>query len=434
MRPGVKWVLVSNYVELRLYGFGEGTQAYETFDLVKLVEPAEYARFMLLLSADNLLSGRTLALLAESRKEDKDITNELYSDYKGLRGHLITAVREVAPEIEPLDAIAAAQTILDRVLFTAFAEDTGLLPKRILAKAFEHADPFNPRPVWDNFKGLFAAIDKGNARLDVPPYNGGLFAADPVVDSITLPDEVCEGFKKIGDYDFASQVSVTVLGHIFEQSIADVERLQAIARGEEVEETKATGTTGRRKRDGVVYTPDYVARFIVEQTLGAHLRDIFQTILETYAQKGAKAEDEEIKWKRKGAELQAWDTYRERLKTLRIVDPACGSGVFLVIAFDFMKAEMTRVNDKIAELRGGARGLFDPDSEILTNNLFGVDVNAEKRRDRQAIPLGEDRQARQDARQPRQQFEGWRQPHRGLQFRLPAARLQLENGLPTSLC
>ena len=375
--PGVKWVLVSNYVELRLYGFGEGTQAYETFDLVKLVEPAEYARFMLLLSADNLLSGRTLALLAESRKEDKDITNELYSDYKGLRGHLITAVREVAPEIEPLDAIAAAQTILDRVLFTAFAEDTGLLPKRILAKAFEHADPFNPRPVWDNFKGLFAAIDKGNARLDVPPYNGGLFAADPVVDSITLPDEVCEGFKKIGDYDFASQVSVTVLGHIFEQSIADVERLQAIARGEEVEETKATGTTGRRKRDGVVYTPDYVARFIVEQTLGAHLRDIFQTILETYAQKGAKAEDEEIKWKRKGAELQAWDTYRERLKTLRIVDPACGSGVFLVIAFDFMKAEMTRVNDKIAELRGGARGLFDPDSEILTNNLFGVDVNAE---------------------------------------------------------
>lgn len=375
--PGVKWVLVSNYVELRLYGFGEGTQAYETFDLVRLVEPAEYARFMLLLSADNLLSGRTLALLAESRKEDKDITNELYSDYKGLRGQLITAVREAAPQIEPLDAIAAAQTILDRVLFTAFAEDTGLLPKRILAKAFEHADPFNPRPVWDNFKGLFTAIDKGNARLDVPPYNGGLFAADPIVDAITLPDEVCEGFKKIGDYDFASQVSVTVLGHIFEQSIADVERLQAIARGEEVEETKATGTTGRRKRDGVVYTPDYVARFIVEQTLGAHLREIFQTILETYAQKGAKADDEEIKWKRKGAELQAWDSYRERLKTLRIIDPACGSGVFLVIAFDFMKAEMTRVNDKIAELRGGARGLFDPDSEILTNNLFGVDVNAE---------------------------------------------------------
>ncbi|WP_050746797.1 MULTISPECIES: Eco57I restriction-modification methylase domain-containing protein, partial [unclassified Shinella] len=375
--PGVKWVLVSNYVELRLYGFGEGTQAYEKFDLAKLVEPAEYARFMLLLSADNLLSGRTLDLLAESRKEDKDITDELYRDYKALRGKLITAVQNAAPHYPPLDAIAAAQTILDRVLFTAFAEDTGLLPKRILEKAFEHADPFNPRPVWDNFKGLFAAIDKGNKRLDVPPYNGGLFATHPIVDSITLPDEVCEGFKRIGDYDFASQVSVTVLGHIFEQSIADVERLQAIARGEVVEEEKATGTTGRRKRDGVVYTPDYVARFIVEQTIGAHLKEIFQQILDLYAQKGASAGDEEIKWKRKGAELQAWEAYRDRLKTLRIVDPACGSGVFLVMAFDYMKAEVTRVNEKIADLRGGARGLFDPDSEILTNNLFGVDVNEE---------------------------------------------------------
>ncbi|RUW49470.1 type I restriction endonuclease subunit M [Mesorhizobium sp. M1A.F.Ca.ET.072.01.1.1] len=376
--PGVKWVLVSNYVELRFYGFGEGTQAYERFDLARLVEPTEYARFMLLLSADNLLTGRTLDLLGESRREDKDITNELYSDYKEIRRTLISSIGTIAPKVAPLDAIAAAQTVLDRVLFTAFAEDTGLLPKRILEKAFEHADPFNPRPVWDNFKGLFAAIDKGSTRLDVPPYNGGLFAPNATVDGLELPDTVCEGFKKIGEYDFASQVSVTVLGHIFEQSITDVERLQAVARGVVVEEKKySSGTTGRRKRDGVVYTPDFVARFIVEQTLGAHLNEIFRGLLATYAQKGAKAEDDEIKWKRKGAELSAWEAYRERLKTIRIVDPACGSGVFLVMAFDYMKAELTRVNDKIADLRGGARSLFDPDSEILTNNLFGVDVNAE---------------------------------------------------------
>lgn len=375
--PGVKWVLVSNYVELRLYGFGEGTQAYEKFDLQRLVEPDEYARFMLLLSAENLLTGRTLDLLGESRKEDKDITNDLYSDYKQLRSNLIEVIGQTAPKVAPLEAIAAAQTVLDRVLFTAFAEDTGLLPKRILEKAFEHADPFNPRPVWDNFKGLFAAIDKGNTRLDVPPYNGGLFAPNAIVDNLDLPDGVCEGFKKIGEYDFASQVSVTVLGHIFEQSITDVERLQAVARGVVVEEKKSSGTTGRRKRDGVVYTPDFVARFIVEQTLGTHLHDIFQEILATFAQKGARPQDDEIRWKRKGAELSAWEAYRERLKRIRIVDPACGSGVFLVMAFDYMKAELTRVNDKIADLRGGVRSLFDPDSEILTNNLFGVDVNAE---------------------------------------------------------
>ena len=46
---GVKWVLVSNMLELRLYGFGEGTTAYETFHLDRLTDPDEYARFMLLL-------------------------------------------------------------------------------------------------------------------------------------------------------------------------------------------------------------------------------------------------------------------------------------------------------------------------------------------------------------------------------------------------
>ncbi len=381
--PGVKWVLVSNYLEIRLYGFGAGTQAYERFDLPKLTEPAEYARFRLLLAAENLLSGKTMALLRESRREDKDITDALYADYKTLRGTLIFAIRQQLPGLDPLKAIAAAQTVLDRVLFTAFAEDTGLLPARILEKAFEHADPFNPRPVWDNFKGLFAAIDTGNSRLDVPPYNGGLFAPDPVVDQLQLPDAVCEGFKNLGAYDFASEVSVTVLGHIFEQSISDVERLQAEARGDDVEPEKKSGTSGRRKRDGVVYTPDYVARFIVDQTVGAHLSALFGETLRDHAPKGSDPEYyESIKWRSTRAELRFWEAYRDRLKALRIVDPACGSGVFLVTAFDFMKAEMTRVNDKIAALKGDKAGmhlgdLFDPDSEILTNNLFGVDVNAE---------------------------------------------------------
>lgn len=381
--PGVEWVVVSNYVELRLYGFGEGTQAYERFELARLTEPAQYARFMLLLGAENLLSGRTAELLKESRREDKDITDALYLDYKSLRGELIAAIRQELPSLDGLSAIAAAQTILDRILFTAFAEDTGLLPRHILEKAFEHSDPFNPRPIWDNFKGLFTSIDKGNHQLNVPPYNGGLFAADPVVDQLTIPDEVCEKFKDIGGYDFSSEVSVIVLGHIFEQSIADVERLQAEARGDEVEAEKKNGTSGRRKRDGVVYTPDYIARFIVEQTLGTHLEEIFAGIVRQFAQKGANPADyEAIKWKRKSAQLEAWQVYRDRLKSLRIVDPACGSGVFLVMAFDYMKAELLRVNEKIKELLPRAEHVGDlldyvPDSEILTSNLFGVDVNAE---------------------------------------------------------
>lgn len=380
---GVKWVIVSNMVELRLYGFGEGTTAYEVFHLDRLTEPEEYARFMLLLSADSLLSGGTLDLLKQSRDEDRDITDSLYREYKSLRLKLIGAVQTADPAIAALDSIAVAQKILDRVLFIAFAEDTGLLPSNTLSQAFVARDPYNPRPIWDNFRGLFSAIDKGSDALKIPRYNGGLFRQDDTIDGLALPDEVCEGFKALGEYDFASEVSVTVLGHIFEQSIADVERLQAQARGEETEEVRTTGTTGRRKRDGVVYTPDYIARFIVAETLGRHLEEAFDTIVRAHAKAGADLSDyATIPWRRKSAELEAWQAYRDRLKSLRVVDPACGSGVFLIMAFDFLKAELTRVNDKIKTLLPKAEHYGDlleyvPDSEILTNNLFGVDVNVE---------------------------------------------------------
>lgn len=376
---GTKWVLVSNYLEIRLYSYADGRQFHDSFDLAKLHDPAEYQRFMLLLSADNLLSGQTLALLEESRKEDRDITARLYADYRTLRSDLIGAVRTALPDGDPLEAIRLGQTILDRVLFIAFAEDNGLLPDDSLLNAFEHRDPYNPKPVWQTFLGLFNAIDRGNDQLKIPRYNGGLFQPNATIDALAVPDHICEGFKRLAEYDFASEISVTVLGHIFEQSIADVEQLQAEALGEAPVEKKSTGTSGRRKRDGVVYTPDHVARFIVDQTLGTHCKEIFAEILGRYAAKGAKADDEAIAWKSAKAEKQAWAEYRDRLTALRIVDPACGSGVFLIMAFDYLKAELQQVNTKLAELSGtGMAGdLLDPDSEILTHNLFGVDVNSE---------------------------------------------------------
>lgn len=376
---GTKWVLVSNYLEIRLYSYADGRQFYDSFDLAKLHDPAEYQRFMLLLSADNLLSGQTLAILEESRKEDRDITARLYADYRTLRSDLIGAVRTALPDGDPLEAIRLGQTILDRVLFIAFAEDNGLLPDDSLLNAFQHRDPYNPKPVWQTFLGLFTAIDRGNEQLKIPRYNGGLFHPNETINTLAIPDHICEGFKRLAEYDFASEISVTVLGHIFEQSIADVEQLQAEALGEAPIEKKSTGTTGRRKRDGVVYTPDYVARFIVDQTLGTHCREIFAEILARYAAKGAKPDDEVIAWKSAKAERQAWAEYRDRLTGLRIVDPACGSGVFLIMAFDYLKAELQQVNTRLAELegKGMAGDLLDPDSEILTHNLFGVDVNSE---------------------------------------------------------
>lgn len=376
--PGAKWVLVSNMLEIRLYAFGAGQLDYERIDLSKIDEPDELGKAQLLLSAENLLGTRLDDLLRDSKQQDKDISVALYADYQSLRIKLIEAVDAATGGADKVQAVNTAQKILDRVLFIAFAEDRDLLPQKSLEKAFVSENAYDPKPVWDNFKGLFKAIDLGNTKLGISKYNGGLFKFDEQVDTLNLSDAICEEFKNIGAYHFDTEVSITVLGHIFEQSVSDVEKLLARARGETDDvPDKTSGVKGRRKRDGIVYTPDYIAQFIVEQTLGTHVEELFRSTMIKHA-KGDAGDYDTLKFK-KNAELQAWYEYRLALKTLRVVDPACGSGVFLVTAFDYLKGEYDRVDKKIAELRGVAAqiDIEDVDREILSQNLYGVDVNAE---------------------------------------------------------
>ncbi|MGB4498048.1 MAG: DNA methyltransferase [Methylococcaceae bacterium] len=373
---GCQWILVSNYLEIRLYAFGETSLVYEVFDLAKLTDPSEYARFILCLHAKNLLSGATKQLLEQSQQAEKDITAKLYDDYKGLREQLITRLIADNPEFEPLALISPAQKLLDRVLFVAFCEDKGLLPPRTIEQAVKHVDIYHPiHPIYQNFRGLFQAINKGNAFLNVNAYNGGLFSTDKILDKLNVADELCKGFLKLAEYDFDSEISVTVLGHIFEQSIADLEEITAQIQQDGVFKTsaKTTSVTGKRKQHGVVYTPDHITAFIVEHTLGEHLRQRFDECLSDFA----TIKDGEIQFKRgKDTELKFLYAWQNVLKTIKIVDPACGSGAFLVAAFDLLQQKYQQINTRIAEITGGF-DVFDLNKEILNSNLSGVDLNAE---------------------------------------------------------
>jgi type I restriction-modification system DNA methylase subunit len=375
---GCQWVLVSNYLEIRLYSISETSLVFERFDLTELDQPMHYWRFVTLLSADNLLQGTTQSLLEETHQADKNITDQLYLDYKVLRQNLIVHLIQENPDYPPIKLIQPAQKLLDRMLFIAFSEDKGLIPDNSIQQAYEHADPYNPRPIYDNFKGLFKAVDQGNAALNIPAYNGGLFALDPFLEGLQVSDGICESFKNLAEYDFDSDVSVTVLGHIFEQSIADLEELiEQIESGDlpqfkRFEKTKSV--KGKRKQHGVVYTPDAITAFIVEHTLGAHIQERFHACLQDY---GQLKTDDTIQWKRgKQTELKFWYAWQEQLKQIKVVDPACGSGAFLVAAFDHLHREYQRINDKLAELTGQP-GVFDLNKEILNHNLYGVDINAE---------------------------------------------------------
>ena len=85
-----------------------------------------------------------------------------------------------------------------------------------------------------------------------------------------VSDELCSEFKTLGEYDFESDVSVNILGHIFEQSISDIEEIKANINGEKAADNK---NKSKRKKDGIFYTPAYITRYIVEQTVGGWLND-----------------------------------------------------------------------------------------------------------------------------------------------------------------
>ncbi len=103
--PGSRWVLVSNCLEIRLYGFGRGRDAYEVFDLTRLDEPEEHARLWLILSAGQLLGGPTDRLLRETDSAYKDVTARLYEEYRELRSRLIGFLTDAAegPKLSALD-------------------------------------------------------------------------------------------------------------------------------------------------------------------------------------------------------------------------------------------------------------------------------------------------------------------------------------------
>ena len=390
--PGSQFVLVSNCDEIRLYALGYGRAVYESWTAAELLDPARYASFVGLLGADNLLSNATQDLLKANALAERDITQALYKDYKTLRQELILGLHHLNPGIAFTDLVAHSQKLIDRLLFIAFAESRGLLPQGSIARAATEVNPYNPQPLWTNFVGLFKAVDVGNPYLKIPPYNGGLFAPDAALDGLLVSDKLVKSFIKLAGYDYAQEVSVTVLGRIFEQSISDLERIAsagdisnfALSATEEGKKSEKN-VQGKRKRDGVVYTPDHITRFIVEQTVYPVIVDRFFALQNQFYRDGAwrKPSKDERAHTPKSVELHNvteylfWQAWQSELGSIRVCDPACGSGAFLVAAFDVLKEAYTQLHLKLRELAPSELLIVDISHQILKNNLFGVDINAE---------------------------------------------------------
>jgi len=370
------FVVVSNFWEFRLYR--DNLLDYELWTLDDLVNEADnyllFKTWYVLLKSDNFTAvngpSKTEELLSDIRIEQDEIGKKFYKVYKEARLELLRDIYKNNPAIrKDIDTgIEKAQKIIDRIVFACFAEDKGLLPDNTLQRVIKAADSSAfGGSLWNTLKGFFEAIDVGSAKLEIPNgYNGGLFKRDDILNNLTISDEPLRSVLALSTYNFSEDLSVTILGHIFEQSISDLEEIK-----NKVNESQNLDTLSqsRRKKDGIFYTPDYIVRYIVDNSLGKYLREHEEKFKEEF---GLKGDINEKNYEKR--EAQAYQKYQVFLQNIKVVDPACGSGAFLVYVFDYLLAE----NKRVASILGG--GLFSNEDymkSILKNNIFGVDLNEE---------------------------------------------------------
>ena len=379
-----QWVIVSNYKEIRLYRANDMTE-YQVFFLEKLKDDLEFKKFIYILSFYALVGtekkkAKTIELSEEYQKNQAEIEKKFYNEYKNIRLHIFENMRKNNPTINENIIIEKVQKLLDRFLFICFCEDKGLLPNEIFYKTLEKGKNFGD--VFEVFKMLCNWINLGNPRENISHFNGGLFKNDDVLESLFVDNEVFEEMKKISEYDFDSELNENILGHIFEQSISDIEDLKKELNGEEFDKKK-----GKRKKDGIFYTPKYITKYIVENSIKNWLDDkrkeLGEDKLPELTEKdfeikySSKKSNERIYSKNYKKHIEFWTKYREAVKNIKIVDPACGSGAFLIKAFEYLLNYNDYLNDKIFDLTGTKDLFSDTTREILQNNIFGVDLNKE---------------------------------------------------------
>jgi hypothetical protein len=427
------WGLVTDMNEFRLYLYGNKAQ-YQRF----IIKPAEgelivsllgdgddaaFHRFLFYRTfhADWILTtggkSKLERLLGGQITHEQALENQFYLEYHTFRKTVYQALRQHNPQYEQEGSLRRlvkfAQRILDRCLFILYCEDMGQelnFPPNILRDVLidvandQFYDPDGTN-AWNRIQHLFVSMRDGTpfGPKRINKFNGGLFEEDLEMDALNIPNRVfCEknqgqSVKRLlrfpktllhfsakynfGEADDSKErtLTLTAMGRIFEQSITDLEVMEAHAEGRE----SLTELT-KRKRDGVYYTPEWVTYYIVENTVGARLAEIrkeldFDKFMDVTGELIEVHQRDHRKAKMVGEYKKALQQYRKQLDTLKVVDPACGSGAFLIQAFKYLYEQRKWIANELERVTR-AKEIFDTHFAmcfVLSKNLYGVDINAE---------------------------------------------------------
>ena len=387
---GVRWVIVSDMRVIRLYSV-ESPHEYKSFDLTQSVRGEtpmpEFRELYWLLSRECLVDGAhdspVSRLLSKSISRQLAIRDSFYEAYYRIRNDLLAAVQAAAEALDPPpkrgEILRSTQRLLDRMLFLYYCEDNPerLIPSNTVPKVTEAARQLpgaSTTKVYDYLKLLFREIDEGSppgVAVRLSAYNGELFKPDAIIDVIALPDALhdkrypfkvgdqtrhVKGVWGLHEFDFWSELNEHLLGHIFEQSLSDME---ALAQGQSLSPDRMR----ERRQHGIYYTSELLSDYLSEAALSALLAE------------GEPAEPD-------GGDVVALlEARQRRLGELRIVDMACGSGAFLVSSYQALLEELLSVRDGLTAMRsqGSQADLFTAgetvtQARLLSTTLYGADL------------------------------------------------------------
>ena len=304
------------------------------------------------------------AALVEGKRYEEQVARDLSNlVFDTVFPALVTALarhstRDPAPNAgQSLSEIRdAALIFLYRLLFVLYAEDRGLLPvndpryddyglrRRVredVARRTQDGDTFSAHAAsyYSHLTTLFNLIDRGDASIGLPPYNGGLFApgAAPLLETVRLPDAVVAPIIHAMSHretHFVNyrDMSVQQLGSIYERL------LEREPVGGADGDVSIRPNVYARKDSGSFYTPQELVDLIVDRTL----KPLAEERLKAFEDVAAALQSDRRPKAERLADLCELDP-AEAVLELKILDPAMGSGHFLVTAVDFL-------SDYIAEL------------------------------------------------------------------------------------
>jgi type II restriction/modification system DNA methylase subunit YeeA len=334
----------------------------ESLDNPPLLVVCDMARFQIHTNFTGTTKKVHEFVLADiAREETRQLLVALFTDPEqldpGRRVEQVTedAARELASLAQSLHARnedpKRVAHYLNRILFCLFAEDVGLLPRRIFKQVLE-AGASNPEEFASMLRDLFTAMAHGG-RFGVAKihwFNGGLFADGDV---IPLIREEIAVLSRIASMDW-SQIEPAIFGTLFERGLDPSKRSQL----------------------GAHYTDRQSILRVVEPVLMAPLRRrwaVVQEEIEVLLARASTAKTAAVETKlRNQARLKIQDFRKAELDPTRVLDPACGSGNFLYVALDLLHELEKEILQQLAVVD---LGQFSLDIRVGPHMVHGIELN-----------------------------------------------------------